>query len=391
MKITIKYAFLNASYWMLFCAIYGFSNFYLLKFGLISSEIGIFLAIGNVFAFFLQPIIASFADQTKRISLNQIILAILFLFALVIAILGFLTTEKYIIGSMFAVLVSLLFILQPLVNSVSGNFESHNIPINFGIARSMGSLFYAIASYTIGILITILEPKIILVASASFVGMLFLSTIFLKIPAAKTENEFEFASGLLTFFKDYPHFIGIIIGVSCAFFFHTLSNVYMFQILERFGGTSSDLGLTFGIAAIFEVPTMFLFSKFTKRINCATLFKISGFFFVIKSLFLLNANTLFLIHAQQVFQAFAFALFTPASVEYINQSVAPKDRIKGQALMTTANTLGATLSTLIGGKLLTSYGVHSMLVTGSIIVSTGFIILLFFVKDPLKNSKRRML
>jgi len=391
MKTTIKYSFINASYWMMFCAVYGFANFYMLQFGLISSQIGVILAVGNISAFFLQPLVASFADRTKKFSLNQIILAFLFVFLFVISVLGLLTTQKYIIGAMFAVLVAMLFILQPLINAISGCFESHNISINFGVARSMGSLFYAIASYGIGILINLFDPKIVLLTAAIFVGLLFFSTMFFKIPKTKLENELELASGFIRFFKDYPHFIGVAIGIACIFFFHTASNIYMFQILSQYGGTSADLGITLGLAAMLEVPTMFLFSKLNKHFHSATLFKISAFFFVLKSIILINADTVLLIQGQQIFQMFAFALFTPASVEYINQSVAPKDRVKGQALITTANTLGATLSTLIGGRMLTSYGVHSMLFVSSIVVSIGFLVLLLFIKDPLKRKGRKKL
>ncbi len=382
MNHTVKYSFINASYWMLFCSIYGFVNFYLLQSGLISSEIGIVLAAGNILAFFLQPLVASFADRTDRYSLNQVILGILFILTIALAVLGFLTTQKFLIGSLFSLLVTLLFVLQPLINAISGSFESHGIAINFGVARSMGSLFFAIASYFIGILTTILPPQIILAVAVIFAGLLFFSSLSLKVPQIKKESDTVLSSGLLSFFREYPHYIGVILGVSCAFFFHTLSNVYMFQILEQYGGSSSDMGLTFALAAVFEVPTMFLFSKISYRISYTTLVKASGFFFFLKSVVLLFANSVFLIHSQQIFQALAFALFIPASVAYVNQSVAPKDRVKGQALMTTANTLGATASTLINGKILTSYGVHTMLVLGCIVSLAGFLMMLCFVKKP---------
>lgn len=384
MKTTVKYSLINASYWMLFCSIFGYANYYMLQYGLISSEIGVVLAIGNISAFFLQPILASFVDKTSRFSLNQIILALLFIFMLFLSVLGFLTTQKYTIGAMFAILISLLYIIQPLIISISGNFESHGMPINFGIARSMGSLFFALASYAIGILITHLEPKIILVSATISIGFLFFSTFILKIPAAKKENEHETASDILGFFKEYPHFIGIMLGIACAFFFHTISNAYLFQILEKYGGDSTDLGVTLALAAVFEVPTMFLFSKIVKRVNVSLLFKISGFFFMVKAIVLLNANSVFLIQSQQIFQAFAFALFTPASVEYVNRTIKPKDRVKGQALLTTANTLGATISNLVGGAILSTKGVHSMLLIGAIVVSFGFIIFLVSIKKTNK-------
>lgn len=386
MKTTVKYSLINASYWMLFCSIFGYANYYMLQYGLISSEIGVVLAIGNISAFFLQPILASFVDKTSRYSLNQIILALLFIFMLFLSVLGFLTTQKYTIGAMYAILISLLYIMQPLIISISGNFESHGMPINFGIARSMGSLFFALTSYAIGILITHLEPKIILVSATICIGFLFFSTFILKIPAAKKENEHESASDILGFFKEYPHFIGIMLGIACAFFFHTISNVYLFQILENYGGDSTDLGVSLALAAVFEVPTMFLFSKIVKRVNVSLLFKISGFFFMVKAVVLLNANSVFLIQSQQIFQAFAFALFTPASVEYVNRTIKPKDRVKGQALLTTANTLGATISNLVGGTILSTKGVHSMLFIGTIVVSFGFIIFLVSIKKTNKQQ-----
>lgn len=212
------------------------------------------------------------------------------------------------------------------------------------------------------------------------------STFILKIPAAKKENEHESASDILGFFKEYPHFIGIMLGIACAFFFHTISNVYLFQILENYGGDSTDLGVSLALAAVFEVPTMFLFSKIVKRVNVSLLFKISGFFFMVKAVVLLNANSVFLIQSQQIFQAFAFALFTPASVEYVNRTIKPKDRVKGQALLTTANTLGATISNLVGGTILSTKGVHSMLFIGTIVVSFGFIIFLVSIKKTNKQQ-----
>ena len=52
----------------------------------------------------------------------------------------------------------------------------------------------------------------------------------------------------------------------------------------------------------------------------------------------------------------------------------PKDQVKGQALMTTANTVGGVLGTFLGGQLLLVWGVSNMLLTGTLLSALGTVI-----------------
>ena len=52
----------------------------------------------------------------------------------------------------------------------------------------------------------------------------------------------------------------------------------------------------------------------------------------------------------------AFALYIPASVYYVNETMAPRDKFKGQAVMTATNTLGGVIGSLLGGFLLDHSG-----------------------------------
>ena len=69
--LTIKYAMLQGSYWMSFCAVYNFATVYLLSKSFSSKEVGVMLAAINIVAAVLQPLVANFADQTKKISLKN--------------------------------------------------------------------------------------------------------------------------------------------------------------------------------------------------------------------------------------------------------------------------------------------------------------------------------
>lgn len=380
MNATTKYGFLNATYWMAFCSIYGFASFYLLGIGLTSSQIGIIIAIGSILAFILQPIFASWADRTHTASLDKIMIGLSTFFLIGVIALLFTSTYKLITGIIFVALISTLLIMIPLTNAVSGRFESHNIPIDFGIARSSGSIVYALMSIILGGVAINSSPKVVVYVGIIVTLLLILSLLSFPIPFAADHDPKASATGMLQFIKDYPYYMGIAFGVTCIFFFHTISNIFIFQILKEYGGTSKDMGIALAIAAFTEVPMFFFYTKINRHFPCDKLLKWSGFFYAIKALLLYLATSILMVEAQQFLQMFAFALFTAASVQYVNKTVAPKDRVKGQALLTTANTLGAMASSLAGGYLLDNVGVHTTLLVCLIVTIMGLASFLIFVK-----------
>ena len=86
-------------------------------------------------------------------------------------------------------------------------------------------------------------------------------------------------------------------------------------------------------------------------------------------------------------QLFAFALYTPASVYYVNSIIDDKDRVKGQAMLGVAGTgVAGTLSSITSGKILDSYGVSRMLLIGTIITAVGMIVVLLTTEDTGKTQ-----
>ena len=378
MKNTIKYSFVNSGYWMTFCAVYGYANYYMLNKGFLSNQIGIVIAVGNLIAFFVQPTLATFADNTKKYKLNQIII-FLSLIILVLALLLLIQPNNNLMTAIiFALFITLLFALQPLINSISGRFETNNIEINFGIARSMGSLSYAIISYLLGYLITIFDNKVVIVSIIIVCLIMIISTLILKIPDSHIDNS-GIRGSYFDFFKKYPRFIFIFFGVACLFYFHTFANVFMLQIVLSLGGTAKDLGFIIAIAAAVEIPTMFFFSKLLKRFTVTNLFTISALFFTIKSFALYLSPSITVIIFQQILQMFAFALYIPSAVIYTNITIDPEDTIKGQALLTTANTLGATSCSLISGYLLNVISVSNTTLIGAFISLVGTVLIVYSI------------
>ena len=67
--LNLEYAGIHGTYWMLYGAVCSFASVFLLGKGYSNADIGIILAVGNVAAVFMQPLLADMADRSKKLSL----------------------------------------------------------------------------------------------------------------------------------------------------------------------------------------------------------------------------------------------------------------------------------------------------------------------------------
>ena len=153
----------------------------------------------------------------------------------------------------------------------------------------------------------------------------------------------------------------------------------MIQIITNVGGTSADLGRLLAIAAITEIPVMFLFSIIVKHVKSSVLLIISGIFFALKAFGYFAARNIALMTVAAVMQMGSFALYIPASVYYVNEVMEEQDKFKGQALMTGTNTLGGMIGSLLGGFLIDHAGVAVMNLAGLIMAVSGAVLIALFV------------
>ena len=71
-KLMLQYCVLQGSYWASFCVLYAFATVFLLSRGFESSMIGVIIAVGNILGVILQPVVASIADRSEKISLHKL-------------------------------------------------------------------------------------------------------------------------------------------------------------------------------------------------------------------------------------------------------------------------------------------------------------------------------
>ena len=377
---TLTYALVQGLFWMIIAAGVGFVSVYLLEMGFNNTQIGILIAAAGALTAILQPVVASYADRPSSPSIKNIMLIICIIVLGMTILLLLNGGYNFLTGLLYGGDMVLLQLMIPLVNSLGMESINQGKKLNFGIARGMGSLCYAVTAYGLGLLAADFGVKTIPFSIIIILAGLMLLLNFFPFQKGKERKETaKNSGGLICFFKRYQMFCFTLCGCVLIYVSHLLINSFAFQIVQSKGGGSSEMGFILALAAVLELPTMFLFTWMLKKAKADVWLRISGIFYMIKTLSTLLAPTITVLYFVQAFQMFGFALYTVSSVYYVNSIMEEQDAIKGQAYMTMTNSLGSVLGALIGGGLLDAAGTTAMLIFATAAAAVGMTIVLLTV------------
>ncbi|WP_105203254.1 MFS transporter [Neobittarella massiliensis] len=387
-RMTAHYAGLQGTYWMVFCAILSFASVFLLSRDFDNTQIGVVLALANAFGALLQPAVAALADRARRVPLRHIVALVAFITAALSGVLLIIPHTFYITMALFCLVGTLMFVIQPLLNALGFVYEKLGITIDFGIARGVGSVAFAAASYLLGLLVARFGADVLPVTFMALYLLIMVLALAFRAPgrpAAAASPQQAAAvppqsGGLLHFFKKYPAFTAFMLGCTCVFIFHTMLNNFLLQIVTYMGGAETQFSSALTLAAVLELPAMLLFSRLVKRVRCDTLMRVSLVFFLLKAATLALAGSVAGVYVSQCCQIGAYALFIPASVYYANDLMEEPDKVKGQAVMTVTNTLGGVFGSLLGGWLIDQFGIRIMLYCGVGITLLGVLVSNIFIQ-----------
>lgn len=380
-NLTAGYACIQGFFWMAFAAIMGFSSIYLLDIGFSNTHIGMIIALAGIISAVLQPTLASYADSPKSPSLKKIIIILgIVLLGLSILLTLFYRHSRFLNGLFYGGCITFLQLLMPLLNSLGMESLNQGQKLDFGISRGMGSVTYAIAAYILGI-VAAEKGAFSVPVSMVLIFAAFILAVFL-FPFSKTQRNHSVekrkgSGNPFGFFIRYPRFSIVLIGCTFLYISHILLNSFTFQIVENIGGTSSEMGFAMALSALVELPTMFLFAWMLRKVRCDIWFRISGIFFMLKTLGTLLAPSIPVFYGVQILQMFGWALIAVSSVYYVNAVMDEADAIKGQAYLTMTYTIGSVLGSLVGGSLIDRMGTDAMLVFATGSAFLGMFILLF--------------
>ncbi|MBM7684429.1 MFS transporter [Defluviitalea raffinosedens] len=380
------YSMIQATYWMGYCLVGSFMSVFLLYFGYSNSEIGLIASTGSILSVLFQLVSGRVLDKYPKIQLRKFTCChiLIFLMPAAFQLLG--KKSGFLITVTMILVYSLANSLQPLLNSLCVQFEGTGLKINFGLARGLGSLTFAVMSFAMG-KILLKKPPTILPKTyiAIFLCLIVWVLLFRYEPPrkqAKTLQRNE-VSGIILL-KKYKKFIVFLIGVICLMFGHSLINQYMIQIVTSLGADSDVMGKCFFMAAALELPAMFSFSKIKSKLSCGWWLCISSVFFTLKHLLIFLANSIVMLYTAQFMQIGGFALLAPAVVYYANECMEKEDQAKGQALVSASMTAAGIFASCIGGLLLDYTTVKGMLLVGAIVTAVGLILVFAFTDKACK-------
>lgn len=397
---------MHAIYWSICCCSSNFASVFLLSKNFSNRQIGYILASANIFAAFLQPVIADIADKNRKITLKDLTVLLTTAAGLFAAARFFTFGCSVAIAVLFILELTLLLVLQPLVISLGMQLINDGIAVNFSLARGIGSMTFALFSILLGSLIGCFGTGLLPALSAVLYALQIIavnafagkeleraasdpSEPICCVPAAgpkdgSTNNLFEFMA-------QNKRFTMLVVAVILTFCSHSMINNYFIQITRNVGGKTAQMGIAIGIAAAIELPAMVLFNVFLKRISCSTILKFSLFFFLVKAVVTLFASNIWMLYTAQLLEFFSYALFIPASIYYVNRIIKAENRTKGQAFITSATTIGSVVASFLGGWLLDYRSVKIMLLVGTLFAALGFLIALGAVEKRKEHDSSTVL
>lgn len=405
--LNIKYGCIHGTYWMYYGVAGSFASAFLLAKGCSNAEIGIILAVGNILAVFLQPLIADLADRSKKLSLIGVTQLSAVLLIVLTGLLFVMKQKSAALWVVYMLIMAWMTTLQPLFNSLAFKLEETGVHINFGACRSVGSLAYAVLCAFLG---TLVEAKGVgvLPLSGEIVLLMLLASLWVtktqfdrmvgektgkqavpvlgecgQVPVADAEEAEEI--NLALFVKRNKLFVVLNLAVIGVFFSNSILNNFMLQVVEGVGGTSEDMGRIFSVMAFLEIPALFFFDKIKERFSCQLILKFAAICFTLKVLLIYLAGSVTMIYVAHLLQTFSFGLFLPAMVSFIGEVMAKGEAVKGQALYTVMTTVASMLASVLGGIMLDVSGPGFMLLVSTIATGLGALVLVLIV-DRIKKK-----
>lgn len=263
------------------------------------------------------------------------------------------------------------------------------LPLNYGATRAGGSLSYAFGAMLFGLVVARwgFRPGNWIL----WVLWVLLAVVVLSLPnppAPKlSPRRITLRRGLAALSGNRIYWIML-----AAFFLSTLASssmesFYSVRILSL-GGTEQHVGFALFLQAISELPAMIGYTRLRRRIRLspAALMGVAMFCYGLKALTLGTVSSLALVMAAALFQALSFALFTPACVDFMLETVPGEYLATAHLLFLAAGQgAGAVVGNSMSGALAQHLGMPAMFQTVSLLAFLASVLAWYCAK----NTNRR--
>lgn len=364
-KLTFSYALQQVMLWAQYGCLFSYANPYLTEqLGLSDSKAGILLGFATGLSFLLQPFLASVADKSSLDARKICILGALWNALSCVAVV--LIPKGAAV--FFAMACVTLQILPSFSNAMGMEAMRNGWEINFAVARGLGSVSFGLSAKGMAILIRQWGNQSVVLTGTVIAGLFVLTTLaFPKGEKVTGKENAGNAPG--SFFRREPRFALLILASILLYVGHNALCNCMFRVAqsklspEAIDRATSLQGSALLVAAVAELPTMFLFTRMLKKVRCDLWLCLSCVFMTLRVLLSWLLPGEWGLILAQLTQMGGYALYAVASVYYVGTVVRQGDVVKGQTWLGASNTLGCLIAYVIGGVLIETLGTGAMLFT----------------------------
>lgn len=394
-KVQVKhqYSVVQALYWMTSCALAGYAAVYLQDRGLSNTLIGVVVGGAAFFSMVVQPLVAQIAESISWLTVKRTIQLLVVGMAVMFGALTVFPIPVAGVVVLYMGMNILNYCMPPMLSAMGMEFINQGYYLNFGLSRGLGSISYAVCAAILGFVIDRFFPGVLGYVYVVLAVLLFLAVSVMEDLGVGEKNSSQMrerkclgkekrdtGENIWKVIWKNKTFVCLMIGFCLANMNNAAVATYTVNIIKKLGGTDTILGFANFVSAATEMPVMLLFGYFMKKGNCIRLLKVSALFFVIKPLILVDAGILPMVFLGLGLQGLSFGMFTPAAVYFVNSSLAPEHRVRGQAIFSVITAGAATCGgNLLGGWLQDTFGLDTML---WVCVSMAVIGLLFVIWLP---------
>ena len=374
---NIKYRFLLGTHTMMFCVGFGYATSYLQNLNVPDGIIGMAISVFAVVGALLQLILGRIADKSRFWNFKNLLILLASVQLTSSLLLPFTASFSVVSTVLFGFVLIITYSMLPLLSSVSFFYASQQLKVDFGIARGIGSTAYGIISIILGRAVTSFGTGCIPVFASGVALALLVESLLLPSPSKYQTTTKQVSeknsprSREKPLLLRYPAFMLMFLGMTIVMVFHNMNITYFVRIIEKVGGNSTSLGIALGISAVMEIPTLFFYGKFSKKISSKMLLLISCIFFLLKAVLFCVAGSVTAIYLIQGLSIGAFGLMAAAQVYYAHDTFDEKDVVTGQAFVSMTEALGMVMGSFFGGLIINASGINGVLWGGFAICAVG--------------------
>ena len=380
LRMSAPYCAFQFGYWVDYLIAFSFGAVLLSGRGFQPSEIGYVTTIAAILTILLQALLSTLADRSSKVTIRGTLFCLL-LGSIIASLILLLVPRVYAVSfvCMFTIL-GLVSSVQPFMVSLCLACNAAGYHINYGVARSIGSLGYAAAGYIMGKVTEAFGAEAVLPIFAAVFTLLMILLRLIRAPsgaAAAGENRSaEKPCRFIEFFRRYRRYDLYLASVILIFFTQTIVNTYLIYFVEHYGGGKAEMGMMLSVCAFAEIPAVALGVTLLRKLSAGRMLRIASLCGIVKfSLMLIIPDIKWLI-VLQLIHFFYTGFYSVSSVYYANSIVERKDTIKAQGFLSIGVTgMPGILANFTGGYLLEHTSIQTILRIGVAIAVLCFILM----------------